>query len=236
MDGSVHRISVSVVFGIPVSLQPSVELKLLLLQCSSEDVVELSQTVLNFDESGLWIGQSALRGELFTLRLCSRLPSMPAVPSSRDLSVIRVGQHRPHHPLKSSPFSLIRTLLLWMGETLSFLNALFRRTHDTRIDGTCQRGLLVSSRGFRRPLCGVHLAQKSELRAHQMVRKCEVPGSPRTKIRAELSSNGSDVRPVGLTPHKKSTPKSYGMGIVLCISNGTHRLPPRCPLTPRRVY
>ena len=74
MDGSVHRISVSVVFGIPVSLTPSVELKLLLLQCSSEDVVELSQTVLNFDESGLWIGQSALRGELFTLRLCRPLP------------------------------------------------------------------------------------------------------------------------------------------------------------------
>ena len=36
-----------------------------------------------------------------------------------------------------------------------------------------------------------------------MARKFEVPGSPRTKIRAELSSNGSDVRPAGLTPHKK---------------------------------
>ena len=65
------------------------------------------------------------------------------------------------------------------------------------------------------PQCGVHPAQKkSELRAHQMARKFEVPGSPRTKIRAELSSNGSDVRPAGLTPHKKSTPRSYGMGIV----------------------
>ena len=62
-----------------------------------------------------------------------------------------------------------------------------------------------------------------------MARKCEVPGTPRTKIRAELSSSGSDVRPAGLTPHKKSTPRSYGMGIVFCITNGAHRLPPRCP-------
>ena len=47
-----------------------------------------------------------------------------------------------------------------------------------------------------------------------------VLGSPRTKkIRAELSSNGSDVRPAGLTPHTKSTPRSYGMGIVFCTSN-----------------
>ena len=80
------------------------------------------------------------------------------------------------------------------------------------------------------PQCGVHPAQKkSELRAHQMARKFEVPGSPRTKIRAELSPNGSDVRPAGLTPRKRSTPRSYGMGIVFCISNCAHRLPPRCP-------
>ena len=53
------------------------------------------------------------------------------------------------------------------------------------------------------PSAGFTRHKKSELRAHQMARKFEVPGSPRTKIRAELSSNGSDVRPAGLTPHKK---------------------------------
>ena len=42
----------------------------------------------------------------------------------------------------------------------------------------------VASAGFTRH-------KKSELRAHQMARKFEVQGSPRTKIRAELSSNGS---------------------------------------------
>ena len=46
-------------------------LRLLIVQSSSWDVVELSQRVLNFDESGLWIGQSALRGELCALRLCN---------------------------------------------------------------------------------------------------------------------------------------------------------------------
>ena len=43
-----------------VSFQPSAELE---VACRSEfllDVVELSQRVPNFDESGLWIGQSAL--------------------------------------------------------------------------------------------------------------------------------------------------------------------------------
>ena len=69
------------------------------------------------------------------------------------------------------------------------------------------------------PSAGFTRHKKSELRANQMARKFDVPGSPRTKIRAELSSNGSDVRPAGLTPHKKSTPRSYGMGIVFCISN-----------------
>ena len=57
--GRVHRISISVVFGIPVSLQPSVELEVAHCTESSWDAVELSQRVLNFDESGLWIGQSA---------------------------------------------------------------------------------------------------------------------------------------------------------------------------------
>ena len=53
------------------------------VQSSSGDVIKPSQRVLNFDESGLWIGQSAPRGELFTLRLCNRFSSMPTVPNSR---------------------------------------------------------------------------------------------------------------------------------------------------------
>ena len=52
-------------------------LTLRIVQSFSWDVVELSQTVLNLDESGLWTGQSALRGELCTLLLCDRLYPMP---------------------------------------------------------------------------------------------------------------------------------------------------------------
>ena len=51
---------------------------------SSWDVVELSQRVLNFDERGLWTEQFALRGVLFTLRLCDSLSSMLTAPSSRE--------------------------------------------------------------------------------------------------------------------------------------------------------
>ena len=64
MDGRVHRISVSLVFGISVSLQPSVELEVAPCSVFLGDVVELSQRVLNFDEPGLWTGQSALRIEV----------------------------------------------------------------------------------------------------------------------------------------------------------------------------
>ena len=48
-------------------------LRLLIVRSSSCDVVELCQRVLNFDESDLWIGQSAPRGELYASRLYSRL-------------------------------------------------------------------------------------------------------------------------------------------------------------------
>ena len=66
------------------------------------------------------------------------------------------------------------------------------------------------------PQCGVHLAQKSELRAHQISHEPQL----RTKIRAELTSNLSstsasdknraelssnlcarELRTAGLTPH-----------------------------------
>ena len=43
---------------------------------------------------------SAERRALFTLRLCSRLSSIPAVPSSSEESAIRVNQYRPQCPLK----------------------------------------------------------------------------------------------------------------------------------------
>ena len=42
-------------------------LTLRIVQSSSWDGVELNQRVFNFDESGLWTGQSALRKELYTL-------------------------------------------------------------------------------------------------------------------------------------------------------------------------
>ena len=42
------------------SFSQASSLRLLLFQCSSEDIVELSQRVLNFDESALWTRQRAL--------------------------------------------------------------------------------------------------------------------------------------------------------------------------------
>ena len=81
------------------------------------------------------------------------------------------------------------------------------------------------------PSAGFTRHKKSELRAHQMARKFEVPGSPRTKIRGELSSNGSDVRPVGLTPHKKKIHAEVlwnGDRLSEREGPGSHeRLPPR---------
>ena len=50
-------------------------LMLRIVQSSSWDVFELSQRVVNFDESGLRTGQSARRGEFYTFRLCNRLSS-----------------------------------------------------------------------------------------------------------------------------------------------------------------
>ena len=118
--------------------------------------------------------------ELFTLRLCSRLPSMPAVPSSRELSVIRVDQHRPHHPLKSSPFSLIRSCCCGVSQRFHPPG----KQSSLCFDGPMIRELMalvsldfwslhVDFAGC--PQCGVHPAQKSELRAHQMARMCDLP-------------------------------------------------------------
>ena len=146
--------------------------------------------------------------ESFTLRLCSRLPSMPAVPTSRELSVIQVDRHRPHHPLKSSSFSRIRTCCCGVSQ----------RFHPPReqsslcFDGPMIRELMA-------------LVSVDFWSLHVDFTGCPQCG---TKIRAELSSNGSEVRGAGLTSQKKSTPRSHGMGIVFCISNGAHRLPPRC--------
>ena len=87
------------------------------------------------------------------------------------------------------------------------------------------RSLFRSYPRIRRgvPSAGGHFAQKSELRAHQMARICGVPaslrkkselsshqmahpGQLRTKIRAETSSNGSEVRGAGFTPHQNPRP------------------------------
>ena len=78
-----------------------------------------------------------------------------------------------------------------------------RRTDDTRVDG-CLSGL---SENWDFPrffgLCGSTPAQKSELRAHQMARNLRSGVFTPHKIRAELSSNGSQLklRTAGLTPH-----------------------------------
>ena len=91
------------VFGIPVSLGPSVELEV--AHCS-KFVLERSRA--EPENAGLWTGQSALQGELFPLPPRSRLSSTPTVPSSRERSVIWVEQHRSQ---------LLDTYVLcWMGE------------------------------------------------------------------------------------------------------------------------
>ena len=56
-----------------------------------------------------------------------------------------------------------------------------------------------------------------------------VRGHPAQKIRAESPSNGSDVRPAGLTPHKKSTPEVLWNGdrfLHLRLSSSTSTLEP----------
>ena len=58
-------------------------LRLLTVRSPSWDAVELSQRVLSLYVSGLWIGQSALRRELKTLRPRNRLSSKLIVASLR---------------------------------------------------------------------------------------------------------------------------------------------------------
>ena len=119
VDGRVHRISVSVVVGSSVFLQPSVELRLLLVRCSSEDVVELSQRVLNFDESGLWTKQSPLQG---CCLLCSfatiYLQCFPSRPRAYDPWV---EQPRSHYPHKIWLPSLTHTYWSGWERTLSMI-------------------------------------------------------------------------------------------------------------------
>ena len=77
VDGRVHRTSVSVVFGLSVFLQPSVELEVAPCSVFLRSIVELSQRVLNFDESGVWTGQSVLRGTVVdAVQGCSWLNSV----------------------------------------------------------------------------------------------------------------------------------------------------------------
>ena len=61
VDRRFHRLSVSVIFGISIFLQPSVELEVAPCSVFFRSIVELSQRVLNFDESGLWPKQFLLQ-------------------------------------------------------------------------------------------------------------------------------------------------------------------------------
>ena len=54
----------------PHGVRPVPAEKYIVRTSSSWDVVEISQRMLSFDESGLWTRQSALRGKLFTLWFC----------------------------------------------------------------------------------------------------------------------------------------------------------------------
>ena len=68
---------------------------------------------------------------------------------------------------------------------------MFRRTHDTRIDGTCQRGLLVSSRGFRR-VSPVRRSPGTKIRAEliEWLGSARCRFDPAQKIHAEVLWNG----------------------------------------------
>ena len=103
------------------------------------------------------------------------------------------------------------SILQWMGDDAFDVPCFhlqrteqraIRRTDDTRVDG-CFSGL---SESWDFPqffgLCGSTPAQKSELRAYQMARKLLSGGFTPHKIRAELSSNGSQLklRTAGLAP------------------------------------
>ena len=123
----------SLVFGIPVSLQPNIENHI--VQSSSWDVAELSQSSLVYrticlsrrvidavqgcscvEQCSGGPQNSPFEMDLLTLRLCNSSSSMPAVPSLRDGSVIRVDQYRSHHPHKNWPCSLTRTCCFGWGE------------------------------------------------------------------------------------------------------------------------
>ena len=122
---------------------------------SSWDVVELSQRVLNFDESGLWIGQSALRGELYTLRLCNRLSSMLIVAPS---SVCFVMSHFPQ--ILTS--ILDKYVTEWMGEDA--------------VDGLCFHLPKVQSYAcFDLPMNRVGFPRSSRM----VFAKCESSKTPR---------------------------------------------------------
>ena len=78
-----------------------------------------------------------------------------------------------------------------------------RRTDDKRVDGYFSGR--TESWDFSRffGLCGSTLAQTSELRAHQMVRKLRSGGFTPHKIRPELSPNDSQLklRTASFIPH-----------------------------------
>ena len=113
--------------------------------------------------------------------------------------------------LSSQELALLLDTYVLLGMTLSLLLAFtlqrteqraIRRTDDTRVDGCLSGrrkilGLLQIFRSVRE-----YPGTKSELRAHQMARKLRSASLSPHKIRAELSSNGSQLklRTAGLTP------------------------------------
>ena len=57
-----------------------------------------SESVSNSVDSGLRPENLSLEMEFVYFQLCSSFSSLPAVPSSREWSVIRLGLNRSHHP------------------------------------------------------------------------------------------------------------------------------------------
>ena len=153
------------VFGIPVSLQPNIENHI--VQSSSWDVAELSQSSLVYrticlsrrvidavqgcscvEQCSGGPQNSPFEMDLLTLRLCNSSSSMPAVPSLRDGSVIRVDQYRSHHPHKNWPCSLTRTCCFGWGERFRCSLLLpFKEQSSVRFDAPVTRELMAVCQG-----------------------------------------------------------------------------------------
>ena len=127
-------------------------LEVTLLRCSSGKLsVRARLSILHFAvESGLGPESFSVEMKLFTLRLCSRLSSMPTVPYSKEWSVIWVEQHRSHYPLKSWPCSLTRTCCFFLdgrGRFRCSLLSPFREQSNVLFDVPMTRELMAVCQG-----------------------------------------------------------------------------------------